>query len=173
MRLSPSDSRKRSSSSTRTICGGGTAALSMLVDELLKTALGALLDNVIASDFIVESPHYPVLKVEVKIDVDFAILAGIVPDRGRRRLGPGSRRAEPVAGGAFVEADDVLGIDENGRLGGRRRGSVRDRRRRRLACRPRRGRLGERRGRRDVRLGHRLGRRGRGRRLPKGAGGEA
>src|SRR5579885_1291789 len=124
MRLSPSDSRKRSSSSTRTICGGGTAALSMLVDELLKTALGALLDNVIASDFIVESPHYPVLKVEVKIDVDFAILAGIVPDRGRRRLGPGSRRAE-------------------------------------------------RRGRRDVRLGHRLGRRGRGRRLQKGAGGEA
>src|SRR6185437_11885726 len=142
MRLRPSDSRKKSSSSTITICGGGSAALSMLIDELLKAALWPLLDTVIASDFIMKSSHHLVLEVEVEVQVDLTVGADVAPDRRRRRLRPGARLAEPLGRGAFVEPDHLLRVDRGkllrwpDRLRGRSR-----LRHRRLARRPRRGRF--------------------------------
>jgi hypothetical protein len=63
-----------------------------------------------------ESSHYPVLHVEVEVDVDFAVAADIAPSCGRRRLGALARLAEPIDSPRLVEADDSCRIDGFRRL---------------------------------------------------------
>jgi hypothetical protein len=63
-----------------------------------------------------ESSHYPVLHVEVEVDVDFAVAADIAPSRSRGRLGALARLPEPVGNPRLVEPDDPCRIDGLRRL---------------------------------------------------------
>src|SRR5262249_57990673 len=102
----------RSSSSTRTICGDGAAfSLAMFANELLKAALWPSLDKIIASDFILQRSHYPVLQIQIEVHVDFAVACRIVPDRRRRCFGALPRLTQPTLRVALVEADDLLWVD--------------------------------------------------------------
>jgi hypothetical protein len=115
----------------------------VLIDELLKTALGLLVDNIMASDFIVKSPHHSVLKIEVEIEIDFAVLVGVTPDRRWRRLSSPARLAQPIDRRGLVETNHMRGIDQYRRFDGRYGGSLHCwSRRRRLVRGARRRRLG-------------------------------
>jgi len=64
-----------------------------------------------APDFIVEGAHQPGLKVQIEIDVEFAIRRDIAPDLRRRRFQALFRLTEPILGRVFIEALKVSDID--------------------------------------------------------------
>src|SRR5438105_2350055 len=139
--------------------GGIAVSLTVLANELLETALWPTVDKILAPDFVVKGPHYPLLEVEIEIDVYLAILADIMPDCPGRRIGALSGRAQPTFRVVLVETDEALRIDGFALLGRGLPAWLVGGRRIRLASRPRRrGRLSHRD--RRLRCGFRGGRRG-------------
>src|ERR1700681_1107791 len=87
----------------------------MLIDKLLKASLRSSLDNIVASDFTVKSSHYPVLQIQIKVYVDFAVPAGISPDCRGRRLASLLGLPEPVLGIDLAEANEPIRADRRNR----------------------------------------------------------
>jgi len=85
--------------------------LTVFANELLETALWPAFDNILAPDFVVKGPHYPLLQVKIEIHVNLAIFAEIVPDRPRGRIATLVGRTKPILRIALVEANETLRID--------------------------------------------------------------
>src|SRR6266404_3273406 len=108
MRLRPSDSRKKSSSSTRTIRDAATGIMVALRDELLETSVPTTIDSVIGANLVVEDTRHLTLQIEIEIEVGFAAGPDIAPDRGGSRLVALRRLAEKAGDVALRHADELL-----------------------------------------------------------------
>src|SRR5580658_1437798 len=123
IRLRPSDSRKKSSSSTRRIRVGTTAASSAggVDGKLFDAILTSLFGSVITLHLDEERAQSAALKFPVEPDIEAAGVVGIVPDDGGRHVAARLGRAEIVLDRARFHADEVARRFGDGRGGCNRR----------------------------------------------------
>src|ERR1700733_362623 len=90
IRFRPSDSRKKSSSSTSRsrLCVRAVSSTGGLESELFNAKLTSLVCSVIAFHFDEKSAQSAALKVPIKPDVEAAGIVGIAPNNCRRYVAP-------------------------------------------------------------------------------------